>query len=131
MLLNPTFTGYHSYVSSSELTNTPFLDRLRQDRDNQNQRWEEENDARRTVWEDNRQAQERSQRWDDSRLEQDRRNQQWDEDSRPGRDSVVTTSSGSGSSSETLKCHGSMSDVSVSSSSCRFVFKKSFGYRAR
>ncbi|XP_024944038.1 serine/arginine repetitive matrix protein 2 isoform X2 [Cephus cinctus] len=38
----------------------------------------------------------------------------WD-DSREGRDSVVTTSSGSASSSETLKWHGSMSDVSVSS----------------
>ncbi|XP_008208251.1 protein Shroom [Nasonia vitripennis] len=35
--------------------------------------------------------------------------------SREGRDSVVTTSSGSASSSETLKWHGSMSDVSVSS----------------
>ncbi|GLH10479.1 protein Shroom, partial [Gryllus bimaculatus] len=37
---------------------------------------------------------------------------------RPGRDSVVTTSSGSASSSETLKWHGSLSDVSVASSSC-------------
>lgn len=37
------------------------------------------------------------------------------EDSREGRDSVVTTSSGSASSSETLKWHGSMSDVSVAS----------------
>ncbi|KAK0096476.1 hypothetical protein PV326_005394 [Microctonus aethiopoides] len=40
----------------------------------------------------------------------------WEETSREGRDSVVTTSSGgSASSSETLKWHGSMSDVSVSS----------------
>lgn len=40
----------------------------------------------------------------------------WDDScSREGRDSVVTTSSGSASSSETLKWHGSMSDVSVSS----------------
>ncbi|XP_043485248.1 protein Shroom [Leptopilina heterotoma] len=39
----------------------------------------------------------------------------WEEGSREGRDSVVTTSSGSASSSETLKWHGSMSDVSVSS----------------
>lgn len=38
----------------------------------------------------------------------------WD-DMREGRDSVVTTSSGSASSSETLKWHGSMSDVSVAS----------------
>ncbi|XP_046608221.1 uncharacterized protein LOC124299218 [Neodiprion virginianus] len=37
------------------------------------------------------------------------------EDAREGRDSVVTTSSGSASSSETLKWHGSMSDVSVAS----------------
>ncbi|KAJ8951917.1 hypothetical protein NQ314_007630 [Rhamnusium bicolor] len=36
---------------------------------------------------------------------------------REGRDSVVTTSSGSASSSETLKWHGSMSDVSVTSHS--------------
>ncbi|XP_012279440.1 protein Shroom [Orussus abietinus] len=39
----------------------------------------------------------------------------WEETTREGRDSVVTTSSGSASSSETLKWHGSMSDVSVSS----------------
>lgn len=40
----------------------------------------------------------------------------WEETCREGRDSVVTTSSGgSASSSETLKWHGSMSDVSVSS----------------
>ncbi|XP_076678285.1 shroom isoform X3 [Andrena cerasifolii] len=39
----------------------------------------------------------------------------WEDTSREGRDSVVTTSSGSASSSETLKWHGSMSDVSVSS----------------
>jgi protein Shroom len=38
--------------------------------------------------------------------------------SHAGRDSVVTTSSGSASSSETLKWHGSLSDVSVASSSC-------------
>ncbi|KAK6627214.1 hypothetical protein RUM44_009691 [Polyplax serrata] len=76
--------GYHSYVSSSELTTTPFLDRLRRD--------------------------------SDSGI----RSQQWsEEDNRAGRDSVVTTSSGSASSSETLKWHGSMSDVSVSSNSCR------------
>jgi hypothetical protein len=49
----------------------------------------------------------------------------WDEhperehdSSHAGRDSVVTTSSGSASSSETLKWHGSLSDVSVASSSC-------------
>nr|CAD7585694.1 unnamed protein product [Timema genevievae] len=45
----------------------------------------------------------------------------WDDTSErdhPGRDSVVTTSSGSASSSETLKWHGSLSDVSVASSSC-------------
>lgn len=41
--------------------------------------------------------------------------QTWEDTSREGRDSVVTTSSGSASSSETLKWHGSMSDVSVSS----------------
>ncbi|XP_044014440.1 protein Shroom isoform X2 [Aphidius gifuensis] len=40
----------------------------------------------------------------------------WIDTSREGRDSVVTTSSnGSASSSETLKWHGSMSDVSLSS----------------
>lgn len=44
-----------------------------------------------------------------------RLNPNWEEGSREGRDSVVTTSSGSVSSSETLKWHGSMSDVSVSS----------------
>ncbi|KAL0279760.1 UNVERIFIED_CONTAM: hypothetical protein PYX00_001249 [Menopon gallinae] len=74
--------GYHSYVSSSELTTTPFLDRLRRESDGG-------------------------------------RGQGWEEEGRAGRDSVVTTSSGSASSSETLKWHGSMSDVSVASSSCR------------
>ncbi|XP_069684849.1 protein Shroom isoform X2 [Periplaneta americana] len=43
--------------------------------------------------------------------------QTWDEHP-AGRDSVVTTSSGSASSSETLKWHGSLSDVSVASSAC-------------
>ncbi|KAL1517094.1 hypothetical protein ABEB36_000902 [Hypothenemus hampei] len=78
--------GYHSYVSSTDSTLTPFLDRLRRD---------SEAVATRPQWEDESSC---------SRRE--------------GRDSVVTTSSGSASSSETLKWHGSMSDVSVASSSC-------------
>ncbi|KAH1009996.1 hypothetical protein HUJ05_004361 [Dendroctonus ponderosae] len=82
--------GYHSYVSSTDSTSTPFLDRLRRDSDavvsrpHSSTTWEEESSCSR----------------------------------REGRDSVVTTSSGSASSSETLKWHGSMSDVSVASSSC-------------
>lgn len=76
--------GYHSYVSSTDSTSTPFLDRLRRDSE----------------------AVVRSHAsWDDL-----------SEKRREGRDSVVTTSSGSASSSETLKWHGSMSDVSVASS---------------
>lgn len=77
--------GYHSYVSSSDSTSTPFLDRLRRDSEavvTRSSTWEEEEPILR----------------------------------REGRDSVVTTSSGSVSSSETLKWHGSMSDVSVTSS---------------
>ncbi|XP_030765661.1 protein Shroom-like isoform X2 [Sitophilus oryzae] len=83
--------GYHSYVSSTDSTSTPFLDRLRRDseavvsRPNSSATWEEESSCSRREG---------------------------------GRDSVVTTSSGSASSSETLKWHGSMSDVSVASSSC-------------
>ncbi|XP_025268223.1 protein Shroom isoform X2 [Camponotus floridanus] len=73
--------GYHSYVSSVDSTNTPFLDRLRRD----------------------------------SEAVAQRPAASWEDTSREGRDSVVTTSSGSASSSETLKWHGSMSDVSVSS----------------
>ncbi|CAG9763064.1 unnamed protein product [Ceutorhynchus assimilis] len=82
--------GYHSYVSSTDSTSTPFLDRLRRDseavvsRPHSSATWEEESSCSRGE----------------------------------GRDSVVTTSSGSASSSETLKWHGSMSDVSVASSSC-------------
>lgn len=70
--------GYHSYVSSTDSTSTPFLDRLRRDseavvsRPNSSSTWEEESSCSR----------------------------------REGRDSVVTTSSGSASSSETLKWHG-------------------------
>ncbi|KAK5643016.1 hypothetical protein RI129_009183 [Pyrocoelia pectoralis] len=85
--------GYHSYVSSTDSSSTPFLDRLRRDSEaaanrSQSFTWEEinEQDSNVTRWE--------------------------------GRDSVVTNSSGSASSSETLKWHGSMSDVSVASSSC-------------
>lgn len=78
--------GYHSYVSSTDSTSTPFLDRLRRDS-------EAVVVARpHTSWDD------------------------LSEKRREGRDSVVTTSSGSASSSETLKWHGSMSDVSVASS---------------
>ncbi|XP_060519669.1 protein Shroom isoform X2 [Cylas formicarius] len=75
--------GYHSYVSSTDSTLTPFLDRLRRD---------SEAAASRPQSSDTWEAAE------------------------GGRDSVVTTSSGSASSSETLKWHGSMSDVSVASS---------------
>ncbi|XP_031342249.1 protein Shroom isoform X1 [Photinus pyralis] len=86
--------GYHSYVSSTDSSSTPFLDRLRRDSEAATNRsqssftWEEIN-------------------------EQDNTATRWE-----GRDSVVTNSSGSASSSETLKWHGSMSDVSVASSSC-------------
>ncbi|KAI4470772.1 apical protein/shroom-related [Holotrichia oblita] len=83
--------GYHSYVSSTDSTSTPFLDRLRRD--------SEAVPAR------------QSDSWDDI-TEPEPVNIR-----REGRDSVVTTSSGSASSSETLKWHGSMSDVSVASSS--------------
>ncbi|XP_026475600.1 protein Shroom-like [Ctenocephalides felis] len=79
--------GYHSYVSSTDSMSTPFLDRLRRD------------SALNTLSGENV--------------------------SREGRDSVATihscsdsvVTSNSGSSSETLKWHGSMSDVSVASSS--------------
>ncbi|KRT84149.1 hypothetical protein AMK59_2208, partial [Oryctes borbonicus] len=83
--------GYHSYVSSTDSTSTPFLDRLRRD--------SEAVPARQSA------------SWDDI-TEPEPANPR-----REGRDSVVTTSSGSASSSETLKWHGSMSDVSVASSS--------------
>lgn len=92
--------GYHSYVSSADSTSTPFLDRLRRDSD---------------------------------AVVSARTQSTWDEQSeleshngrREGRDSVVTTSSGSASSSETLKWHGSMSDVSVASSSCTHLANSS------
>ncbi|CAG9839234.1 unnamed protein product [Diabrotica balteata] len=84
--------GYHSYVSSTDSTSTPFLDRLRRD---------SEAAVGSSI---------SSNTWDELKPE--------DSNSRSeGRDSVVTTSSGSISSSETLKCHGSMSDVSVTSHS--------------
>lgn len=83
--------GYHSYVSSSDSTSTPFLDRLRRDSE--------------AVVVPRPHAS-----WDDL-SEKDAHPHR-----REGRDSVVTTSSGSASSSETLKWHGSMSDVSVASS---------------
>ncbi|KAK4877633.1 hypothetical protein RN001_010139, partial [Aquatica leii] len=85
--------GYHSYVSSTDSSSTPFLDRLRRD---------SEAVANRVQ----------SYMWDEL-SEQDNNATRWE-----GRDSVVTNSSGSASSSETLKWHGSMSDVSVASSSC-------------
>lgn len=85
--------GYHSYVSSTDSTSTPFLDRLRRDSE--------------AVVVPRPHAS-----WDDL-SEKDAHPHR-----REGRDSVVTTSSGSASSSETLKWHGSMSDVSVASSSC-------------
>ncbi|XP_072396619.1 uncharacterized protein Shrm isoform X2 [Diabrotica undecimpunctata] len=84
--------GYHSYVSSTDSTSTPFLDRLRRD---------SEAAVGSSI---------SSNTWDELNPE--------DPNSRSeGRDSVVTTSSGSVSSSETLKWHGSMSDVSVTSHS--------------
>lgn len=91
--------GYHSYVSSTDSTATPFLDRLRRDSE--------------AI------ARPHSSVWDDTNSEQDR------EIRHEGRDSVVTTSSGSVSSSETLKWHGSMSDVSVASSSCTHLANSS------
>lgn len=86
--------GYHSYVSSTDSTSTPFLDRLRRD---------SEVAANRSQV---------SSSWDELSEQDNHVNR------REGRDSVVTTSSGSASSSETLKWHGSLSDVSVASSSC-------------
>ncbi|XP_050298681.1 protein Shroom [Anthonomus grandis grandis] len=89
--------GYHSYVSSSDSTSTPFLDRLRRD--------------------------------SDAVVVRPQSSTTWDNESscsrREGRDSVVTNSSGSASSSETLKWHGSMSDVSVASSSCTHLANQS------
>ncbi|KAK9882456.1 hypothetical protein WA026_021489 [Henosepilachna vigintioctopunctata] len=79
--------GYHSYVSSTDSTATPFLDRLRKD-------------SHAVV---------RASSWEETEQDQSLRHE--------GRDSVVTTSSGSASSSETLKWLGSISDVSVASSS--------------
>ncbi|KAF5278961.1 hypothetical protein FQA39_LY05639 [Lamprigera yunnana] len=92
--------GYHSYVSSTDSSSTPFLDRLRQD---------SEAVVNRTQ----------SYMWDEL-SEQDNTLTRWE-----GRDSVVTNSSGSASSSETLKWHGSMSDVSVASSSCTHLANSS------
>ncbi|CAH1159027.1 unnamed protein product [Phyllotreta striolata] len=86
--------GYHSYVSSTDSTSTPFLDRLRRD---------SEAVMGRPL---------SSNTWDELAPE-DMPSSGRSE----GRDSVVTTSSGSASSSETLKWHGSMSDVSVTSHS--------------
>ena len=97
--------GYHSYVSSVDsTTNTPFLDRyelkfkifiiLRNYGSNSFSNFRLRRDSEAVV---------------------QRPTSNWEEGSREGRDSVVTTSSGSASSSETLKWHGSMSDVSVSS----------------
>lgn len=92
--------GYHSYVSSTDSTSTPFLDRLRRDSEaavsNRSQ----------STWDDLSEQESNCVR-------------------REGRDSVVTTSSGSASSSETLKWHGSMSDVSVASSSCTHLANSS------
>ncbi|KAJ8985520.1 hypothetical protein NQ317_019902, partial [Molorchus minor] len=82
--------GYHSYVSSTDSTLTPFLDRLRRDSEAVTHRPHSSNT------------------WDEINHEEN-------QSRREGRDSVVTTSSGSASSSETLKWHGSMSDVSVTS----------------
>ncbi|XP_045464053.1 protein Shroom [Harmonia axyridis] len=87
--------GYHSYVSSTDSTATPFLDRLRKD-------------SHAVV---------RSSSWDEAEQDQNLRHE--------GRDSVVTTSSGSASSSETLKWLGSISDVSVASSSCTHLANSS------
>ncbi|XP_021936810.1 uncharacterized protein LOC110838176 isoform X3 [Zootermopsis nevadensis] len=87
--------GYHSYVSSTDsITTTPFLDRLRRDSEATTRPVA----TAPTSW--------------DEHPERER------DGSHAGRDSVVTTSSGSASSSETLKWHGSLSDVSVASSSC-------------
>ncbi|XP_066250853.1 protein Shroom isoform X1 [Euwallacea similis] len=88
--------GYHSYVSSTDSTSTPFLDRLRRD--------------------------------SHALVSQQPSSATWGEESssrREGRDSVVTTSSGSASSSDTLKWHGSMSDVSVANSSCTYLADQS------
>lgn len=78
--------GYHSYVSSSDSSSTPFLDRLRQD--------------------------------SDALLS---RASQWSQDIQAAAEAVNSTSennsSESTSSTETLKWHGSMSDVSVASHS--------------
>lgn len=82
--------GYHSYVSSTDSTATPFLDRLRRD--------SEAVVVSRPM---------SSNTWDEVSSQDEASSR------REGRDSVVTTSSGSASSSETLKWHGSMSDVSV------------------
>lgn len=96
--------GYHSYVSSTDSTATPFLDRLRRD--------SEVTTVKHTsVWDE----------VSEERGDRDVRHQHHHE----GRDSVVTTSSGSVSSSETLKWHGSMSDVSVASSSCTHLANSS------
>lgn len=84
--------GYHSYVSSTDSTATPFLDRLRRD--------SEAVVVSRPM---------SSNTWDDVSSQDEATSR------REGRDSVVTNSSGSASSSETLKWHGSMSDVSVTS----------------
>lgn len=92
--------GYHSYVSSTDSTATPFLDRLRRDSEVTTVKHSS------SVWDDHSEERDR-----DARHE--------------GRDSVVTTSSGSVSSSETLKWHGSMSDVSVASSSCTHLANSS------
>lgn len=86
--------GYHSYVSSTDSTATPFLDRLRRDSE--------------AVMVSRPMS---SNTWDDVSSHDEATSR------REGRDSVVTTSSGSASSSETLKWHGSMSDVSVTSHS--------------
>ncbi|XP_018335452.1 protein Shroom [Agrilus planipennis] len=86
--------GYHSYVSSSDSTSTPFLDRLRRDSQAVTARAQSAGS------------------WDEV-SEQDNGSSK-----REGRDSVVTTGSSSGSSSETLKWHGSISDVSIASSTC-------------
>lgn len=93
--------GYHSYVSSTDSTSTPFLDRLRRDSEAV-----VSSSRSQTTWDDLSEQETNSIR-------------------REGRDSVVTTSSGSASSSETLKWHGSMSDVSVASSSCTHLASSS------
>lgn len=96
--------GYHSYVSSTDSTSTPFLDRLRRDSEAVLSRPPSFNT------------------WSDINCEEP--------NMRPeGRDSVVTTSSGSASSSETLKWHGSMSDVSVTSHSSSHLANSSSSTR--